>query len=196
MKSLLFAAALVGAPSLAAAQAPRPAAPAAAAQPWVVDQKASRIAFSTQWAGSAVNGAFNQWTADIRFDPRNLAGSRAVVVIQTGSARTGQGDPDQNLPGDDWFNVKAFPTARFEATRFTALGGNRYQADGTLTVKGRATPVRLPFTLDIAGNVATMRGQVSLDRIALGLGLQSDPASEWVSRQTAVTVSVRATRRP
>jgi polyisoprenoid-binding protein YceI len=195
MRMVLLAAALVAAPSLAPAQAARPAAAAAAPQ-WVVDQKASRIAFSTQWAGSAVNGAFNQWTADIRFDPRNLAGSRAVVVIQTGSARTGQGDPDQNLPGDDWFNVKAFPTARFEATRFTALGGNRYQADGMLTVKGRATPVRLPFTLDVAGNVATMRGQVSLDRIALGLGLQSDPTSEWVSRQTAVTVSVQATRRP
>lgn len=179
----------------ALAQAPRPAAAPAAAPQWVVDPAQSRISFSTRWAGAAVNGAFASFTADIRFDPARLAASRAVVTIPTGTARTGQKDPDDNLPAPDWFNAKAFPNARFETTAIRALGANRYEADGRLTVKNQTVPVKLPFTLTIAGNVATMRGTATLDRIALGMGRESDPGAEWVDRAVQVQVNVRATRR-
>ena len=75
------------------------------------------------------------------------------------------------------------------------MGGNRYVADGTLTVKGVPYRLALPFTLTIAGNVATMRGTATLDRMTLKLGLESDASAEWVARETVVNVDVRATRR-
>lgn len=192
----LAAAVVLAAPALAAAQAPRPApAPASAAPQWVVDPAQSRISFSTRWAGAAVNGAFASFTADIRFDPARPGASRAVVTLPTGTARTGQKDPDDNLPAADWFNSRTFPNARFETTTIRALGGNRYEADGRLTVKNQTVAVKLPFTLTIAGAVATMRGTATLDRIALGMGRESDPAAEWVDRAVQVQIVVRATRR-
>jgi polyisoprenoid-binding protein YceI len=190
---------LLAAPvSLGFAQTPKaPASKANAASPqaWAVDQGQSRIAFSTRWAGQTVAGRFNTWSADIRFDPQNLAASKAIVTIQTGSAVTGTKEPDENLPTEDWFNTRRFPTARYETTAIRSVGNNRYEADGVLTVKGVAYRLKLPFTLSIAGNQASMIGRVVLDRFTIKLGLESDASAEWVARETAVDVSVRATRR-
>jgi polyisoprenoid-binding protein YceI len=171
------------------------AAPQRAAPAWAIDASQSRIGFSTRWAGQAVNGQFRQWSGDIRFDPSNLAASKAVILVQTGSAQTGVKEPDDNLPGGDWFDVRRFPTARFETSAIRSMGGNRYIADGLLTVKGVTYRLALPFTLSITGNVATMTGQATLDRMTLKLGIESDSDAEWVARETTVNVAVRATRR-
>jgi polyisoprenoid-binding protein YceI len=168
---------------------------ATTAPAWTIDARQSRIAFATRWAGQAVNGNFRQWTGDIKFDPNNLAGSKAIILVQTGSGITGMKEPDDNLGGEDWFNARRFPTARYETTAIRSVGGNRYVADGMLTMKGVAYRLALPFTVSITGNVATMTGQATVDRMTLRLGLESDASAEWVARETIVTVAVRATRR-
>jgi polyisoprenoid-binding protein YceI len=166
-----------------------------AAPTWAIDAAQSRIGFSTRWAGETVSGQFRQWSGDIRFDPANLGASKAVVLVQTGSARTGVKEPDENLGGGDWFDARRFPTARYETTAIRSLGGNRYIADGLLTIKGVSYRLALPFNLTIAGNVATMTGQATVDRMTLKLGLESDADAEWVARETTINVAVRATRR-
>jgi polyisoprenoid-binding protein YceI len=193
---VLAAAALIP-PNVTTAQSVAPKAKSAApsAASWVIDARQSRIGFSTRWAGEAVNGNFRQWAGDIKFDPANLAGSKAVIMIQTGSALTGMKEPDDNLGGSDWLDTRRFPTARYETTAIRSLGGNRYVADGLLTIKGVAYRLALPFNVTIAGNVATMTGQATLDRMTLKLGLESDSSAEWVARETVVNVAVRATRR-
>jgi polyisoprenoid-binding protein YceI len=168
-------------------------APTAAA--WTIDQRQSRIGFSTRWAGDTVNGSFRQWSGDIKFDPANLAASKAIITIQTGSAVTGMKEPDENIGGGDWLDARRFPAARYETTNIRALGGNRYVADGLLTIKGVTYRLALPFNLTIAGNVATMTGQATLDRMTLKLGLESDSSAAWVARETVVNVAVRATRK-
>jgi polyisoprenoid-binding protein YceI len=188
--SALFVPATVG-----FAQAPAKKAPSvAAASAWRVDPAQSRIAFSTTWAGQTVAGRFRTWTADIRFDPKNLAGSKAVVTIQTASAQTGTKEADDNLPGGDWFASARFPTARYETTAIRSVGPNRYEADGTLTVKGVAYRLKLPFSLTMTGNQANMTGRVVLDRFAIRLGLESDASAQWVARQTIVDIAVRANK--
>jgi polyisoprenoid-binding protein YceI len=167
----------------------------AAAPSWTIDPRQSRIGFSTRWAGEAVNGSFRQWTGDIKFDPNNLVGSKAIILVQTGSALTGVKEPDENLGGEDWLNARRFPTARYETTAIRSVGPGRYVADGTLTMKGVAYRLALPFSVSIAGNVATMTGQATLDRMTLRLGLESDASAQWVARETVVNVAVRATRR-
>jgi polyisoprenoid-binding protein YceI len=180
---------------LAQATPAKSASKSAPAQAWSIDAKQSRIGFSTTWAGNTVKGSFGQWTGDIRFDPANLAGSSAAITIMTGSAKTGVKEPDDNLPSADWFDTRKFPTARFTTSSIRALGQNRYMGEAILTIKGVNYRVALPFSVTIAGPVATMTGQVTLDRIALKLGLESDSDAEWVARPTVVTISVRATKK-
>ncbi len=118
-----------------------------------------------------------------------------MITVRTDSAGTGDATQEGSLQEAEWFNSRAFPTARFEATAFKALGGDRYEASGTLRIKERVTPVILPFTYrETTGGQAVVDGTVVLDRTVLDLGLASDAIGNWVSRTIVVKVSVQAQR--
>ena len=57
-----------------------------------------------------------------------------------------------------------FPTAKFEAAKFTHGQGNSYVANGTLSLHGMTKAVTLPFTLTITGNTAHMVGKAVVAR--------------------------------
>lgn len=197
---------------LASPDAPAPAAAPAASPPpgpqareepivpgraaaWSVAPESSSIVFSGTHAGAGFEGAFEAWTAHIWFDPADLEGSRAVVLIETGSARTAEPMRERTLAEPEWFDPERFPTARFDAGRFRALGGDRYEALGTLRLKGRETPVTLGFTLSIDGPQARVIGRAQLRRSDLDLGMASDPAAEWVSDDVDLRIDLTARRK-
>ncbi|MNE43015.1 hypothetical protein D3C80_1371690 [compost metagenome] len=161
---------------------------------WTIDKAASSIEFSGTHAGKAFKGRFEQWEGQIWFDPADLAGSKAVVLVRTGTAKTGDATQEGSLTGAEWFDPSAYPTARFETTAFKALGGNRYEATGTLRIKTTSVPVVLPFTFDEANGVATMAGRLELDRTLLNLGMTSDAGGDWVSKAIGVEIRVKAKR--
>jgi polyisoprenoid-binding protein YceI len=177
----LAAIALIAAPAFAA---PAPS--------WTVDKARSQVAFVASMSGQAINGSFRRFDARIAFDPANLAGSSVTAVIDTASAATGDASRDQSLPAPDWFAVKAFPRATFASRSFKSLGGNRYQAAGTLTIRGVARPVALPFQLVIAGNVAQMRGTVTIDRRWFGVGQGQFASPDPVAAAVKVNIAITA----
>ena len=161
---------------------------------WTIDRAASSIVFGGTQSGAAFKGRFEQWEGQIRFDPADLAGSKAVITVQTNSARTGDATQEGSLQGAEWFDPSQYPTARFETTGFRALGGDRYQASGRLRVKTTTLAVVLPFTFHETGGVATVEGRLELDRTALNLGLESDATGDWVSKMIGVQIKVSARR--
>jgi cytochrome b561 len=184
------------APSVAAAAlaaSPGPAS-SASASAWTVDHSKSEIRFSGTHSGAAFEGAFSDWRAAIHFDPADLAHSSVRVVIAMGSARDGVALHDQTLPQAEWFNVAQYPTAIFRAAQFRALGDDRYEARGLLTLKGKDIPITLPFELKIDGNEAEMRGEITLNRREADLGQTSDASGNWVSNDIRVRVRVEAAR--
>jgi len=167
---------------------------AAAPPAWNVVPAKSHIAFSGTHAGNAFTGTFGQWAAQIRFDPADLPHSSATVTIATASAKTGDTFRDTSLAGAEWFAPGQFPRATFTTTKITVAGPGRYVADGTITIKGKATPVRLPFVLKVAGATAMMQGSTTVDRTALGMGAKSDPAGAWVSKAIKLDIQLTATK--
>jgi cytochrome b561 len=161
---------------------------------WTIDKTASTIEFTGTHAGAAFKGRFEQWEGQVWFDPADLAGSKAVVLVKTGTARTGDATQEGSLSAAEWLDSTGYPTARFEATAFKALGGDRYEATGTLRVKTTTVPVVLPFTFDEANGVATVAGRLELDRTALDLGMMSDASGDWVSKAIGVEIRVKASR--
>lgn len=155
-------------------------------------QPGGRLGFTTTWSGSALTGSFTDWDADIAFGDAALDKSHVKVTIRTGSARTGQEQPDSTLPTDEWFATAAFPTATFEAAKFRKTGEGRYVADGTLTIRGKSRPLSLPFTLKIDGDTARMTGNATIDRTAYGVGFAS---TEEVPADVRIRVSLTAKRR-
>jgi polyisoprenoid-binding protein YceI len=177
----------VSAIASAALAAPPPA--------WVPDKTASSIRFSSSFNGAAFSGGFSRWDADIRFDPANLAASTVAVSIDVASAATGDADRDQALPTPAFFSAARFPRATFIAHAFTALGGNRYQAIGTLMMRGVARPLTLPFTLVITGGQARMSAAIAINRLAFGVGQDEWRKTDALPAAVNVAIGLTARRR-
>lgn len=195
IRSLALAAsvaAIAAAPTLAK---PKPPAAAAAVPAWSVDKAQSRIGWRATVMGQAVDGQFQRYDADIRFDPKRLGQSQATLSIDVASASSGDRERDTLLPSADWFDAKAFPRATFRTRGFKDLGGGRYQAVGDLTIRNVTRPVVLPFTLSIAGDTAKMSGALPIDRGAFGVGQGQFKGPETVAPTVQVTLTVVAKRR-
>ena len=171
-----------------------PAAAAAAAPAWLVNKAASRLQFQSSQAGTVFTGSFNRWDAAIRFDSKNLAASSVLVRVDMTSARTGASERDEALPGADWFATAKFAQATFAAKTFKDLGGGRYQAIGTLTMRGVARPLTLEFRLAITGDQARMVGSTTIDRRVFGVGQGQFAGADTVPFAVKVGVNIVAKR--
>lgn len=169
--------------------------PAEAAAPaWKVNA-GSTLGFATSWGGSAIEGRFDRWTADILFSPEALDKSKVSVSIDLASAVSGDAQRDESMQGADWFDVASHAKATFTATRFEKTGENRYVAIGTLTLRGVSKPLRLPFTLKIEGDKARVSGVTTLDRTAFGVGQGEWKSTDQIPAEVKVSVNLTATRR-
>lgn len=160
---------------------------------WTVSP-GGRLGFDVTVSGEAVKGQFGRWTGTIAFDPARLAQSSIKATIDLASASSGDAQRDEMLVGGDFFAVAAHPKASFTASDIRSKGGNRYEARGSLAMKGISRPVRLDFTLDINGNTATTRGTARLDRRDYGIGTGQFDGDDTISRNVGVNFAFSAVR--
>lgn len=164
------------------------AVPSYAATDWVVDPAHSRLTFVATQSGGEFQGGFKRFHADIAFDPRDLAGSRFHVTIETASADTQDETRDKALSGDDFFATGRWPTATFEATRFVAAADGRYEARGRLTIRGisRDVTVLFAFKPAPAGRGAVLSGGTTIRRLDFGVGQGEWQDTKWVGNDVRV----------
>jgi polyisoprenoid-binding protein YceI len=148
---------------------------AQAAEYAVITDKSS-LNFVFRQMGVPVDGHFKNFTAKISFDPARLAAAQAEIDLDLASIDAGSAEANDEVAGKAWFNAKAFPRARFIATGVKALGGNRYEASGKLSLKGQTREVTAPFTFAPQGNQAVFDGSFILKRadFAIGEGVWAD----------------------
>jgi polyisoprenoid-binding protein YceI len=158
-KSLVLALALLAAPALGTS--------AVAAD--FVQAPGSTLVFAGTYQGASFTGRFPGFATTFRFDPRQLAASNLQVSIPLATVVTSNADYDGELRGASFFDAAKFPRATYTATKFRALGGNRYAADGTLTLRGVSKPVVLEFTWS-PGAAPVLSGKATVKRLAFGVG--------------------------
>lgn len=170
--------------------------PEETAQPladWTV-ASGGRLGFTARWNGEAVNGSFSRWRAAIRFSPDELAKSTIRVTVDLASADTGDGQRDDSLRSSDFFNVPAQPNAVFNARDIRHLGGERYEARGTLDLRGVSKPATIRFTLRIDGDRARVAGTARIDRTSFGVGQGEWAATDAIAAGVDIAFSFTATR--
>lgn len=172
-----------------AGEAPERAAVTQGGGDWLVQD--GQLAITVQQFGSAVQGQFGEWQADIAFDPETGTGNVSVAIAIPSLTL---GSVTEQAMAPDYFDAATHETARFQAEiARSGEGAQGYAATGTLTLKGATVPVTLPFDLDIAGDVATMTGGLTLDRRDFGIGAQMTDAGQ-LGFAVDVSVSLSAAR--
>jgi polyisoprenoid-binding protein YceI len=172
MRQLMFQCRTAGALLLGLATA----APAAALEYNQVQPERSSLTFTAKQMGVPVDGKFRKFSAQIAFDPARPQATKAAMDVDLASIDAGSDEANDEVVGKQWFNVKVYPTARFVATAVKALGGNRYELAGTLSIKGRSRDTTAAVSFTTQGTEAVFDGGFVIKRadFAIGEGSWSD----------------------
>jgi polyisoprenoid-binding protein YceI len=150
----------------------------AAPQEWKLDPVHTNFYFEIRHTYAAVRGRFTDFTTDVQFDPDNLAKSKFDFMIKVNSIDTGIGKRDTHLRSPDFFDAGKYPLMIFKSSRVSHAGGNKYIAEGTLTIKDVTKDLALEFVYHgqkknpakPGETVAGLDARLTIDRLAYNVG--------------------------
>ena len=138
------------------AAAPAPAAAAPAEQPvdvpagaYTIDPMHTSILFRVDHLGfSNYTARFKKATAQLQFDPNNLAASNVTVTVAVKSLETDFPDPakvdfNAELVGEGWLNGAKYPEITFRSVSVEPTGARTMRINGELTLRGVTRPMVL-----------------------------------------------------
>ena len=118
-----------------------------AATSWNLDKTHSAVSFEVRHFFTSVPGAFEEYIANIAFDPQNLEESSLSVTIDVASINTKNERRDGHLMTADFFEAEKYPNISFSSDKIVSTGDNTFEAHGKLTIKDVTTDFVMPFTL-------------------------------------------------
>jgi polyisoprenoid-binding protein YceI len=130
----------------------------------------SEIAFTSRQMGVPVDGRFKRFDAQIAFDPKKPEAAKIVLTVDLASATLGVAETDAELAKPDWFNTKAFPQATFQSDSVKALGGDKFEVSGKLTIKSITRNIVVPVSLATSGANTSAAGSFAIKRLDFRIG--------------------------
>lgn len=141
----------------------------AGAQGVLIDR--SEIRFVAKQTGGGVEGRFRRWKANVDFRPKEPAKSHAEFEIELASIDLASEETETEVRRPAWFDTAKFPVAKFESTTVRGLGGDRYEIDGRLSIKGVTRDISVPVALKTdAGGNSVAEGQFTVERLDFRIG--------------------------
>ena len=117
---------------------------------YAIDPSHSRIGFSARHAMvTKVRGGFNEFEGSGVLDGEDVTKSSLQVTIKAASIDTRNADRDNHIRSNDFLALDEYPEITFTSTGIEAVGGDKFRANGDLTVRGVTRPVT--FDLEFTG---------------------------------------------
>lgn len=168
----------------------------AAVAEWQIVPNESSITFTGIQNGAPASGSFKKFTGEIHLDPNQLSESKVRIEIDMNSVATSYSTFTSTLLTSDWFDVKKFPKAIFEATHFTKTANNTYQVSGTLTIRDKTLPITLTMDTESLSNTkGRVKGKVTIKRLDYNVGQGEWADTSLVKNEVEVNFSITATKK-
>lgn len=168
---------------------------------WTIDRAHSSINFTITHFFTPVNGTFDDYQADILFDPENLNESSINITIPIESINTSNERRDGHLMSEDFFNAEQWPSIQFSSNSIEQTADNQFVAKGELTIRDVTQEFELPFELlgimdhpmqentKVAGIVA----DAELMRTDYGVGVGDWAATAVVGDKVTINLNLELT---
>jgi len=137
----------------------------------------STLSATFKQEGVAVESPFTSFKGVIDFDPKNVAAATALIDVDMASLDLGDPGYNAELRKKSWFDSATYPRAVFKSTSIKPVNATRFDATGTLTVKGRVLTITVPVTVSTSSAGPVFDGSFAMSRKAFGIG---DPIWEDV----------------
>lgn len=142
----------------------------AAAADTPVDTAKSTVTASFTQMKVTVEAPFKRFGGSIDFDPARPAAAKAHLEIDTASFDLGDEDYNSEVRKPAWFDSARYPKASFDASGLKALGPGKYEASGTLTLKGKTQSLTVPLSRKSEAGAEIFDGAVTISRAAFDIG--------------------------
>lgn len=156
----------------------------------------SEISFTSRQMGVPVDGKFKTFSAQVAFDPAQLATSKIVFSVDTGSADINR-EANVELVKPTWFNVAAFPKATFQSSAIKRIDATKFEVTGKLSIKGVSSDVVVPVTVAQSGTgssattIAT--GAFPIKRLSFRIGEKEWADTSMVADEVQVKFRIALT---
>ncbi|MES2104722.1 MAG: YceI family protein [Pseudomonadota bacterium] len=150
------------------------------------------LTFGYKQMGVNMDGRFKHFATQIDFDPAKLTSAKAQIDLDVASIDVGSDEGNDEVSGKLWFNVKAYPKASFVASSVKALGGNRYEVTGPLSIKGRTGIVTAPVIFTSQGKTGSFDGAFVIKRADFSIGEGAWAAFDTVANEIQIKFHIVA----
>ena len=137
------------------------------------------IRFLASQEGVALQGSFNDFVANVKFDPARPDVGMALVSVDVRSVDTGTPAANELIRSADFFDANTFPQATFEASEFHAKDSVHYVAKGAFTLKGHTVIVPVTFATATTPQGRWFDGSFTVSRTSMKVG-----QGEWADTST------------
>jgi polyisoprenoid-binding protein YceI len=160
-----------------------------AATSYSVDPAKSKLEFTFNQAGAQSKGQFARYTVNLTAPGGDVAAGKLDVTVDVNSLDTDDDERDGILRGEDLFDAKKFPTARYTAEKLTKTAAG-FEATGKLTIRNVTKDLKVPLTFKPGAGGAQLSGKTSIKRLDFGVGQGEWKSTEWVDDQVDVILDL------
>jgi len=171
---------------------------------WRIDPLHSLAQFSVRHMMiSTVRGQFGGIKGSIQYDPKNPTAATVEATIDCTSINTGEPKRDNDLKGEEFFDVKKYPVMKFRSKRVEVAGPGRLKVTGDLTINAITRQV----VLDLDGPTEPIKDTQGRQKIGASattkisrkdFGILYNPVLETggvaVSDEVAITLDIELIR--
>jgi polyisoprenoid-binding protein YceI len=172
-----------------------PLASHAAARAYSMDATSSTLTFGADQMGAPFEGHFGKFSASVKFDAADMAGSQIDVTVDLASADAGEEQRNGILLGPDFFDSAHFKTAHFVTSAITKTKTGSYEATGKLTLRDVTRDVTIAFSFtsrkEGALTASYLVGSATLKRHDFGVGRGEYDDPESVGENVPVKFNLR-----
>jgi len=170
---------------------------------WDFDHEHTNFYFSVDHIYAKVQGRFTDFKGTLMFDPGRLQESQISFEIKVKSLDTGISKRDRHVLSEDFLDASEFPRITFISSSITKAGGNMYNVNGRLTIKGVSTDLVLPLSYEGMRDhpfskgmeVVGFNGHLILDRLAYKVGSGKYYQMGAVGKDVDILVTIEAMRK-
>ncbi len=115
---------------------------------WKINRDHSEIFFEIPYLQvSEITGRFNEYNGHVSFTEKGNLPDEISIKVKTASLDSGNRQRDGHLKSQDFLKAQTHPEITFFSKLITHIGGEKYRAQGVLSVAGVANPFVIDFTM-------------------------------------------------
>lgn len=145
---------------------------------WAIDNAHSEIHFKVKhMMVSTVTGAFQEFEGSLETDQEDFNQANITFSADINSLSTNNGQRDNHLKSDDFFNAEQFPKLTFQSKSFETSSQGKYLLKGDLTIRDFTHEIVLDVVYH--GTVKDPYGQIKAGFEIIGKINRKDFGLKW-----------------